>query len=60
MSVQIFRFLLFSVLLLFIIRIFSRGTSAAAGAKRGREEGKKVRMDGLHVKDADYVDVKDH
>jgi hypothetical protein len=60
MSVQIFRFLLFSILLLFVIRIFSRSTSTGAGIKRGRENGKKVKMDGLPVKDADYIDVKDH
>lgn len=60
MSVQIFRSLLFSVLLLFVIRIFFKSSSAGVSIKKNREEGKKVNMDGLPVKDADYVDLKDH
>jgi hypothetical protein len=43
-----------------VIKIFFKSSSAGVSIKKNREEGKKVKMDGLPVKDADYVDLKDH
>lgn len=60
MIVKIFRFLLLGVVSLFVLKIVSRNIKRSHVKRAKVDEGKRVKTQGLSVKDADFVEVKDH
>ncbi|MBL8026524.1 MAG: hypothetical protein JNL74_08940 [Fibrobacteres bacterium] len=59
MIVKIFRFLLLGVISLFVLKIISRNVNRNHAKKAKVDEGRRVNTQGLSVKDADFVEVKD-